>query len=85
MPKLQAARRRRGAHDRGDPALPRRRRTQLLRTETTAVDFFNARIERYPNHLARTDLWASARAFYGVGEYSEEDVGQILVAAGLES
>jgi len=22
---------------------------QLLRTETTAVDFFNARIERYPN------------------------------------
>jgi hypothetical protein len=58
---------------------------QLLRTETTAVDFFNARIERYPNHLARTDLWASARALYGVGEYSEEDVGQILVAAGLES
>ena len=24
---------------------------ELLRTETTAVDFFNAKIERYPDHL----------------------------------
>jgi hypothetical protein len=27
---------------------------ELLRTENTAVDFFNAKVERYPNHLGRT-------------------------------
>ena len=27
---------------------------ELLRTENTAVDFFNAKIERYPDHLGRT-------------------------------
>jgi len=56
---------------------------ELLRTETTAVDFFNAKIERYPNHLARTVLWAGASAIYGVREHPEEDVGQILVAGWL--
>ena len=30
---------------------------ELLRTESTAVGFFNAKIERYPHHLARTVLW----------------------------
>ena len=30
---------------------------ELLRTENTAVDFFNAKIERYPDHLGRTVLW----------------------------
>src|SRR5262249_21722300 len=29
---------------------------ELLRTEPTAVAFFNAMVERYPNHLARTVL-----------------------------
>jgi len=56
---------------------------ELLRTENTAVDFFNAKIERYPNHLARTVLWAGASAVYGVREHPEEDVGQILVAGWL--
>jgi len=56
---------------------------ELLRTEITAVDFFNAKIERYPNHLARTVLWAGASAVYGVREHPEEDVGQILVAGWL--
>jgi glyoxylase-like metal-dependent hydrolase (beta-lactamase superfamily II) len=56
---------------------------ELLRTEHTAVDFFNAKIERYPNHLARTVLWAGASAIYGVREHPEEDVGQILVAGWL--
>ena len=56
---------------------------ELLRTETTAVDFFNAKIERYPNHLARTVLWAGASAIYGLREHPEEDVGQILVAGWL--
>src|SRR5262249_61928178 len=52
----------------------------LLRTENTAVDFFNAKIERYPNHLARTVLWAGASAVYGVREQTGEDVVPILFA-----
>jgi glyoxylase-like metal-dependent hydrolase (beta-lactamase superfamily II) len=56
---------------------------ELLRTENTAVDFFNAKIERYPNHLGRTVLWAGASALYGVREHPGEDVAQILVAGWL--
>jgi glyoxylase-like metal-dependent hydrolase (beta-lactamase superfamily II) len=56
---------------------------ELLRTENTAVDFFNAKIERYPNHLARTVLWAGASALYAVREHPEEDVGEVLVAGWL--
>jgi glyoxylase-like metal-dependent hydrolase (beta-lactamase superfamily II) len=56
---------------------------ELLRTENTAVGFFNAKIERYPNHLARTVLWAGASAIYGVREDPDGDVGQILVAGWL--
>ena len=55
----------------------------LLRTETTAVGFFDAKVERYPDHLARTVLWAGASAIYGVREHPGEDVGQILVAGWL--
>jgi hypothetical protein len=36
-----------------------------------------------PNHLARTVLWVSARAVYGVRERPDEDVGRILVVAWL--
>jgi glyoxylase-like metal-dependent hydrolase (beta-lactamase superfamily II) len=56
---------------------------ELLRTENTAVDFFNVKIERYPNHLGRTVLWAGASALYGVREHPGEDVAQILVAGWL--
>jgi hypothetical protein len=56
---------------------------ELLRTENTAVAFFNAKIERYPNHLARTVLWAGASALYGVREHPGEDVAPILVAGWL--
>jgi glyoxylase-like metal-dependent hydrolase (beta-lactamase superfamily II) len=56
---------------------------ELLQTEDTAVEFFNAMIERYPNHLARTVLWAGASAVYGVREHPDEDVTQILVAGWL--
>ena len=56
---------------------------ECLRNEPTAVDFFTAMIERYPNHLARTVLWAGCSAVYGVREHPEEDVGQILVAGWL--
>jgi glyoxylase-like metal-dependent hydrolase (beta-lactamase superfamily II) len=56
---------------------------ELLRTENTAVDFFNAKIERYPDHLGRTVLWVGASTLYGVREHPEEDVTQILDAGWL--
>ena len=58
----------------------------LLRAETTTVGFFDATIERYPNHLARTVLWAGASALYGAREHSGQDaehVAQILIAGWL--
>ena len=56
---------------------------ELLRTQTTAVDFFNAMIERYPNHLGRTVLWASVQTLYGVREHPEQDIGEIMVGSWL--
>ena len=56
---------------------------ELLLTENTAVDFFNAKLERYPNHLGRMVLWANASALYGVREHPDQEVGQILVAGWL--
>jgi len=56
---------------------------ELLETEKTAVDFFNAKIERYPNHLGRTVLWAGASAIYGVRKHLGEDVATIAVKAWL--
>ena len=44
---------------------------ELLRTENSAVGFFNATIELYPDHLARTVLWAGASAIYGVRDHPE--------------
>ena len=56
---------------------------ELLRTEDTAVGFFNAKLERYPNHLGRTVLWAGASTLYGVREHPEQDIRQIAVASWL--
>jgi glyoxylase-like metal-dependent hydrolase (beta-lactamase superfamily II) len=56
---------------------------ELLRTETTAVDFFNAKIERYPNHLGRTVLWAGTSVLYGVRDDPEGDIQQIVLKAWL--
>jgi glyoxylase-like metal-dependent hydrolase (beta-lactamase superfamily II) len=56
---------------------------ELLQTESTAVDFFNAKLERYPNHLGRTVLWVGASALYGVREHPEEDIGQIILTSWL--
>jgi hypothetical protein len=56
---------------------------ELLRTEKTAVDFFKAEIERYPNHLGRTVLWAGVQTLYGVREHPEEDIRQIIVNSWL--
>jgi glyoxylase-like metal-dependent hydrolase (beta-lactamase superfamily II) len=56
---------------------------ELLQTESTAVDFFNAKIERYPNHLGRTVLWVSASAIYGVREHPGEDAARIVLSSWL--
>jgi glyoxylase-like metal-dependent hydrolase (beta-lactamase superfamily II) len=56
---------------------------ELLRTQNTAVDFFNAKIARYPNYLGRTVLWAGATALYGVREHPDQDLAQIVGAGFL--
>ena len=56
---------------------------ELLRTERTAVDFFHAKIERYPNHLGRTVLWAGADTLYGVREDPTGNVGAIVLNSWL--
>jgi glyoxylase-like metal-dependent hydrolase (beta-lactamase superfamily II) len=56
---------------------------ELLRTENTAVDFFNAKIERYPEHLGRTVLWVGASVLYGVREHPDEDVAGIVLNSWL--
>jgi glyoxylase-like metal-dependent hydrolase (beta-lactamase superfamily II) len=56
---------------------------ELLRTEKTAVDFFNAKVERYPDHPGRTVLWAGASGLYGVREHPDDDAAQIIGAGFL--
>jgi glyoxylase-like metal-dependent hydrolase (beta-lactamase superfamily II) len=55
----------------------------LLATEKTAVDFFNAMIERYPDHLGRTVLWIGTSILFGAREHPDEDLRRIIVAAWL--
>ena len=55
----------------------------LLRSKTTALDFFNAEIERYPDHLGRYVLWAGTRALYGVRENPDGNVAQIVLGSWL--
>jgi hypothetical protein len=42
-----------------------------------------AELERYPNHLGRTVLWAGASIIYGVRERPGEDVAAITMNAWL--
>jgi glyoxylase-like metal-dependent hydrolase (beta-lactamase superfamily II) len=56
---------------------------ELLRTENSAIDFFNAKIERYPDHLGRTVLWAGVQTLYGIREHPDEDVRKIAVESWL--
>ena len=56
---------------------------ERLRTEKTAVDFFNAQIDRYPDHLGRMVLWVSASALYNVRENPNGNLGQIILNAWL--
>ena len=55
---------------------------ELLRTENTAVDFFNAKIERYPNHLGRTVMWVGASVLYGAREHPDE-IAQVILSSWL--
>ena len=56
---------------------------ELLRTENTALGYFNAKIERYPDHLGRLILWVTARGLYGIREHPDEDPRRIIVASWL--
>ena len=55
----------------------------LLATEKTAVDFFNAMIERYPDHLGHTVLWAGVQTLYGIREHPDQDIREIVLASWL--
>jgi glyoxylase-like metal-dependent hydrolase (beta-lactamase superfamily II) len=56
---------------------------ELLRTKISAVDFFNAKIERYPNHLGQTVLWVGVSVLYGAREHPDEDIRKIILASWL--
>jgi glyoxylase-like metal-dependent hydrolase (beta-lactamase superfamily II) len=56
---------------------------ELLRTEDTAVGYFNAKIARYPDYLGRLILWVTARALYGVREHPGEDPRKIILSSWL--
>ena len=56
---------------------------ELLRTEGTALGYFNAKIERYPDYLGRLILWVTARALYGVREHPGEDPRKIILSSWL--
>ena len=49
----------------------------------TAIDFFNAKVERYPAHLGRTVLWAGTQTLYGVREQPGRDIRELAVSAWL--
>ena len=56
---------------------------ELLKTENTAVDFFNAKIDRYPDYLGRYVLWVSAQTLYGAREHPDEAVARIALGSWL--
>jgi glyoxylase-like metal-dependent hydrolase (beta-lactamase superfamily II) len=56
---------------------------ELLRTENTAVGYFNAKIERYPDYLGRLILWVTAQTLYGVREHPGENPAQITLSSWL--
>jgi len=56
---------------------------ELLRIETTAVGYFNAKIDRYPDYLGGLILWVTARALYGVREHPGENPAQIILTSWL--
>jgi glyoxylase-like metal-dependent hydrolase (beta-lactamase superfamily II) len=56
---------------------------ELLRAQSTATGFFNAKIERYPDHLGRMILWIGASVLYGVRDHPKEDIRKIILSSWL--
>jgi glyoxylase-like metal-dependent hydrolase (beta-lactamase superfamily II) len=56
---------------------------ELLHTQPSAVDFFDAKIARYPDHLGRTILWIGASVLYGAREHPDQDIRRVILAAWL--
>ena len=56
---------------------------ELLHTRHSALDFFDANISRYPDHLGRTILWIGTSVLYGAREHPDQDIRQIIVASWL--
>ena len=54
---------------------------ELLQSAGGALEFFNAMIERYPDHLGRTVLWVGASILYGVRAHPDTDPVQIVVGS----
>ncbi|WP_433158128.1 MBL fold metallo-hydrolase [Kribbella sp. CA-247076] len=54
---------------------------EFLRTKPTALDYFTAMIERYPDYAGRLILWAGAGVQYGVREPSGIDRLKVVVSA----
>ncbi|MFI9382065.1 MBL fold metallo-hydrolase [Kutzneria sp. NPDC052558] len=56
---------------------------EVLRTESTAVDYFNAMVKRYPEKLGRTVLWSTAQAVYGIRAHPGEDPTKFIAGGWL--
>ncbi|MEV6035784.1 MBL fold metallo-hydrolase [Nonomuraea sp. NPDC052116] len=56
---------------------------ELFRTQKTAVDYFNEMVDRYPDRLGRTVLWATAQAVYGIRDNPGQDPVQYIAGGWL--
>lgn len=56
---------------------------ELFNTQQTAVGYFNAMVDRYPDRLGRTVLWATAQAVFGIREHPGEDPVQFIAGGWL--
>jgi glyoxylase-like metal-dependent hydrolase (beta-lactamase superfamily II) len=56
---------------------------ELLQTQATAVDFFNAKIERYPDYLGRLVLWVGARGLYAVRANPSGNIAKMVLDSWL--
>ncbi|MFG2825622.1 MBL fold metallo-hydrolase [Kitasatospora sp. NPDC048365] len=54
-----------------------------LAARETALDYFTAMVERYPDHRGRTVLWATAQAVYGIRANPGDDPVQHIAGAWL--
>ena len=52
-------------------------------TEDTAEDYFDAMVERYPDRLGRTFLWATAQAVFGIRDHPGGDPVQFIAGGWL--